>query len=176
MNRIVLIGQRTDGLLERLHELLPEAIIEPSFHFKLQSQDALCWLPMPNDPVDQDVYDLVDLIDDSHEVPKKIVMLSIAGTADDATKVQLESWYGKPALDTVLAHQYAIKMIDELEFPYVIVRSLPIVPRETGLKIVDEGQPLTGQSVGLNQAAQVLKEALATDRYRNQSIGIENQD
>lgn len=174
MNRIVLIGQRTDRLIEQLHERLPEAIVEPSFHFKLQSQDTLCWLPMANDPVDQDVYDLVDLIDDSHETPKKIVMLSIAGTADDAAKEQLESWYGKSALDTVLAHQYAIKMIDELEFPYVIVRSLPIVPRETALKIVDEGQPLTGQAVGLKQAAQVLKAALTTDRYYNQSIGIED--
>ena len=56
----------------------------------------------------------------------------------------------------------------------MIVRSLPIVPRETALKIVDEGQPLTGQAVGLKQAAQVLKAALMTDRYYNQSIGIED--
>lgn len=78
MNRIVLIGRRNDGLRERLLSLLPDAVVEPSFHFKLQSQDVLCWLPKPDDPVDQDVYDLVDLIDDSNVTPAKIVMLSIA--------------------------------------------------------------------------------------------------
>ena len=109
MNRIVLIGQRNDGLRERLLSFLPDAVVEPSFHFKLQSQDVLCWLPKPDDPVDQDVYDLVDLIDDSNVTPAKIVMLSIAGTADDATDEQLQKWYGKSALDMVLAHQYAIK-------------------------------------------------------------------
>lgn len=174
MNRIVLIGRRNDGLREHLLSLLPDAVVEPSFHFKLQSQDVLCWLPKPDDPVDQDVYDLVDLIDDSNVTPAKIVMLSIAGTADDATDGQLQKWYGKSALDMVLAHQYAIKMIDELEFPYVIVRALPIVPRETALKIIGEGQPLTGQAVGLAQAANVLKMALTTDQYRNQSVGIED--
>ncbi|MFR0609988.1 saccharopine dehydrogenase related protein [Limosilactobacillus mucosae] len=174
MNRIILIGQRNDGLSEYLLSLMPDAIVEPSFHFELQSQDVLCWLPQPDDPVDQDVYDLVDLIDDSNVQPAKIVMLSIAGTADDATNEQLQKWYGKPALDLVLGHQYAIKMIDELEFPYVIVRALPIVPRETALKIIDEGQMMTGQAVGLAQAAKVLKTALTTDQYRNQSVGIED--
>ena len=33
MNRIVLIGRRNDGLRERLLSLLPDAVVEPSFHF-----------------------------------------------------------------------------------------------------------------------------------------------
>ncbi len=50
-------------------------------------------------------------------------MLSIAGTADDATNQQLQEWYGQQATQAVLAHQYAVKMIDEFELPYTIIRA-----------------------------------------------------
>lgn len=173
MARIVLVGKRNDDLIKQVQALLPTAIYEPSFHFKLQAQDVICWLPMPSDLVDQDVYELVSLIDDTEIDPRKIVMLSIPGTADDATNDDLKRWYGKKAPEMALAHQYAIKMIDELEFPYVIIRALPIVSRETDLKIVSEGQQLTGEAVGEAQVAQVIKTALTTDQYRNQSIGLQ---
>ena len=92
MNRIVLIGRRNDGLRERLLSLLPDAVVEPSFHFKLQSQDVLCWLPKPDDPVDQDVYDLVDLIDDSNVTPAQ-PMMPLMDSCRNGMANRLWIWY-----------------------------------------------------------------------------------
>lgn len=174
MTRVVLIGHRSDDLMESLKNELPQAVIKPDFTFTPQNGDVWCWLPMANDPVDEQVYELVELIDQQAVSPRKIVMLSMAGTADDANNDQLKSWYGPRAVEMALNHQFAIKMIDELEFPYVIVRTLPLVNQTTALKIVPEGRLLTGEKIGMPQAIQVLIQAINTDQYRNQSIGIQN--
>ena len=127
----------------------------------------LCWLPTVNEYVDDEVQELAELIDHSLFLPSKIVMLSIAGTADDATNQQLQEWYGQQATQAVLAHQYAVKMIDEFELPYTIIRALP-----TSLKVVREGEALEGKEIGLKQVAQIIEQAVTTDDFRNQSIGI----
>ena len=102
-------------------------------------------------------------------------MLSIPGTADDADDQQIVKWFGSKGRSWVMAHQYAVKMIDELELPYTIVRAVPLTNQDTTSIVVPEEHSLTGSQVGINQVAQVLKTALTTDRYRNQSIGVTDE-
>lgn len=172
MGRIVLISQRHDNLVPLIMKQVPDAVATTNFKFELEKGDVLCWLPTINEYVDDEVQELAGLVDQSIFPPAKIVMLSIAGTADDTTDKQLHTWYGKKALEIAYAHQYAIKMIDELELPYTIVRTLPLINGDSEIRIVKEGQLLTGKNVGINQVAQVIKRAVTTDDFYNQSIGI----
>lgn len=172
MSRIVIVSRRHDKLVSTVMKKVPEAVALTNFKFEIQNGDVLCWLPTVNEAVDDEVQELAALLDHSLFLPAKIVMLSIAGTADDATNQQLQEWYGKQATQIVFAHQYAIKMIDEFELPYTIVRALPIISNETTLKIVDEGKSLQGERIGMAQVAQVIKRAVTTDDFKNQSVGI----
>ena len=172
MSRIVFISHRHDDLVPTIIKKVPEAVALTSFKFEIQRGDVLCWLPTINEYVDDEVQELAELLDHSLFLPSKIVMLSIAGTADDATNQQLQEWYGQQATQAVLAHQYAIKMIDEFELPYTIIRALPITNDETPARIVNEGEALNGKEVGLIQVAQLIERAVTTDDFRNQSIGI----
>ena len=63
-------------------------------------------------------------------------------------------------------------MIDEFELPYTIIRALPITNEETSLKVISEGNTLEGKEIGLGQVAQIIEQAVTTDDFRNQSIGI----
>ena len=172
MARIVVISRRHDKLARLITENSYAAVAANGFDVQLEAGDILCWLPQLNDPVDDSVQQLATLVDRSLFPPQKIVMLSIAGTADDADATQLKHWYGKRAMQAVWAHQYAIKMIDELEPPYVIVRALPLGAGAPNIKVVDEGQPLTGESVSEQQLARVLETALTTSKFDNHSIGV----
>ncbi|MBB1079379.1 NAD(P)H-binding protein [Limosilactobacillus sp. STM2_1] len=172
MSRVVFVSRRHDKLVSLLMESVSAAVATTNFKIILQSGDVLCWLPTVTEDVDDEVQELAKLIDNSLFPPAKIVMLSIAGTADDATDEQLQAWYGKQAVQAVFAHQYAVKMIDEFELPYTIIRTLPIIDNDTNVKIVNEGSLLTGEGIGIEQVAQVIKRAVTTDDFRNQSIGI----
>ena len=63
-------------------------------------------------------------------------------------------------------------MIDELELPYTVIRSLPLTATASPAVITSEGQAVTGKGVSEETLAGVIEQALLTDRYRNQSIGI----
>ena len=106
------------------------------------------------------------------EIQRGDILCWLPTVNDDATNQQLQEWYGQQATQAVLAHQYAVKMIDEFELPYTIIRALPITNEETSLKVVSEGNPLEGKEIGLGQVAQIIEQAVTTDDFRNQSIGI----
>lgn len=172
MGRVVVISQRHDRLTRLIMENSYDAVATTSFNFTIKQGDILCWLPLPNEPVDDEVQDLAALIDNSIFLPAKIVMLSIAGSADDAEEDQLKRWYGKQAVQDVLTHQYAIKMIDEFEIPYTIIRALPLTAEETSIQLLDEGQPMHGTAIGEQQAAATILRVLSSDKFNNHSIGI----
>ncbi|WP_251573837.1 saccharopine dehydrogenase related protein [Limosilactobacillus agrestimuris] len=174
MGRVVLIDNRDDELVSKLIKKMPDAVVSTNFKVQLQSGDILCWLPKPNDYVDDEVQELADLIDQSVFLPTKIVMLSIPGTADDASLEQVGKWYGKSARTMIMMHQYAVKMIDEFEIPYTIVRVPPLTVANTETKITAEGQAMDGGKVGIDQLVLLLQTVLKTNRYLNQSIGIVN--
>lgn len=172
MDRIVLVSQRHDRLISTIMKNVPDAVAATNFKLELQAGDVLCWLPQATEYVDDEVQELAALVDRSLFLPAKIVMLSVAGTADDADEKQLKQWYGKQAMQIVLAHQYAIKMIDELELPYTIIRALPLTDKKTTVQLVSEGTPLRGEKVGVEQVAAVVERAVTTADFHNQSVGV----
>lgn len=172
MGRVVIVEHRQDRLAAEIMKVVDDAVVSTNFKLTLQAGDVLCWLPLPNEPVDDEVQDMVTMVDQNIFPPAKIVMLSIPGTADDADQAHIKQWFGAKGWQWVMAHQYAVKMIDELELPYTIVRAVPLTDQSTAQVVVPEEQALTGDHVGIDQVAQVLKTALTTDRYRNQSIGV----
>ena len=176
MGRVVLVDNREDELALKIMKKVPDAIVSTNFKVQFQSGDILCWLPKPSEYVDDEVQELADLIDQSTFFPIKIIMLSIPGTADDASLEQVEKWYGKDARSMIMAHQYAIKMIDEFEIPYTIVRIPPLTLMNTSVSVVGEGQPMTGDKLGINQLVSIFQTVLETNRYLNQSIGIVNSE
>lgn len=172
MGRTVIVSQRHDQLSQLIMKKMYDAVAVSNFKLEFQRGDQLCWLPRVSEPVDEEVQELANLVDRSVFVPSKIVMLSMAGTADDATGDQLRQWYGKNAQEYLWAHQYAIKMIDELEFPYTIIRALPLTAAAVPATITGEGQALTGQGVSEAELAGVIGRVLSTDRYNGKSIGV----
>lgn len=176
MGRVVLVDNREDELALKIMKKVPDAIVSTNFKVQFQSGDILCWLPKPSEYVDDEVQELADLIDQSTFLPIKIIMLSIPGTADDASLEQVEKWYGKDARSMIMAHQYAIKMIDEFEIPYTIVRIPPLTLMNKSVSVVGEGQPMTGDKLGINQLVSIFQTVLETNRYLNQSIGIVNSE
>ncbi len=172
MNRIVIINQGQTELCRALSQELDHCLVLDDFHWSLEPSDIICWLPADNSRVDLAVNDLVALLDHSAAQPAKIIMKSIAGTADDASDQQLTSWYGENAQQMVMDHLYAIKMIDELEYPYTIIRSLPLVDRPVDRSVMDEGQRFAGRNSSLQATSHLMKNVIMTDEFQNQSVGI----
>lgn len=172
MGRTVIVSQRHDQLSQLIMRKRYDAVAVSNFKLEFQRGDQLCWLPRVSEPVDDEVQELANLIDRSLFVPSKIVMLSMVGTADDATSDQLHQWYGKNAQEYLWAHQYAIKMIDELEFPYTIIRALPLTATAAPAAITNEGQAVSGQGVSEAELAGIIDRVLSTDQYNGKSIGV----
>ncbi|WP_242364192.1 NAD(P)H-binding protein [Limosilactobacillus antri] len=172
MGRTIIVSRRHDRLGQLTMKKMYDAVAVSGPKLNFQQGDQLCWLPEVSEPVDEEVQALVAQIDQAVFTPQKIVMLSMAGTADDASLGQLQRWYGKGAQEYLWAHQYAIKMIDELELPYTVIRALPLTTTRRPAVITSEGQAVTGQGVSEETLAGVIEQALLTDRYRNQSIGV----
>lgn len=172
MGRTVIVSRRHDRLSQLIMKKMYDAVAVSNFKIDLQRGDQLCWLPKVADPVDDEVQELAALVDRSVFIPRKIIMLSMAGTADDASSAQLKQWYGKKFQKYLWAHQYAIKMIDELELPYTIIRALPFSSITGPTVFSKEGQKLRGHGIDERSLAQAIVQILDTDRYNGESIGV----
>lgn len=172
MGRTVIVSRRHDDLSQLIMKKMYDAVNRGNFKLTFQRGDELCWLPQVGDPVDDEVQMLATVLDQSVFLPRKIVMLSMAGTADEVDGDQLRKWYGSRAQEELWAHQYAIKMIDEFELPYTILRTPPLVAHSAPAVLTDEGQPLVGTGVSAAELAGVIERVLLTDQYNGKSLGI----
>lgn len=175
MSRVVIVNTRHDSLAAALMKLVPDAVAASSFHLTLEERDVLCWLPAASDPVDDQVNALAHLLDESVMQPSRIIMLSIGGTEDGTAAAQLKQWYGHNALGKVMAYQYAIKMIDELELPYTVVRTAPLDEKTTSQQktaIVASDADLVGHKLGIPALASFLDLIIENDVYTNRSVGL----
>lgn len=168
--RIELVDEFT-GDLGRQIVALTGAIRHPNWQFAFPANLVLGWLP-DFSASDLGVRNLVAAVDANPVAPQKIVMLSPAGTADDADLDQLISWYGATAPTLLGDALYAVKMVDELELPYTVIRTLPVVRQGGGQKLSPEGEPMQGQATNQAALAHLFGTALQTAQYQNQSIGL----
>ena len=169
-SQILLIDQNHSDLGEKIARLR-HVNRQTTFPAQLPTGAVLGWLPDFTAP-DLGVTALVACVDRSTAVPTRIVLLSPAGTADDANIDQLISIYGESNYQFVMDAAYAVKMVDELEYPYTVVRTLPWVDENVTSQVINEGQPMTGTQVGKAALATLFYRALTTDSYLNQSVGL----
>lgn len=174
---LAIVNQHQDELATGLKkQLAPQPVaVYPQFSEQLPDHSTLCWLVPSQAPVDELVMGLVQLVDHG-KAPAKIVMLTAAGICDDLDRDGLKQLYGDDYSQLIFAHQYAVKMVDELEIPYTVIRIPKLVPAaQTGVVVTKENQPLHSLELSQNQLIRILAEAMMTDRLLNQSLGISNE-
>lgn len=169
VNKCYLIGhgKLAQAVAQRLN-----TVAQGLNHLSIKSDQVIGWLPQINDPVDDQVQDIVSALDQAKIQPAKIVVWSPAGTADDANPDQLRQWWGLDWRNIIAAYLYMVKMIDELEYPYTVVRSVPIAEKAPAGKLIAEGQLMTGQSVSLLTVADTIAKA-CQGQFTNESIGVD---
>lgn len=174
---LAIVNQHQDELTVILKkQLAPTPVaIYPQFSPQLPDHPVLCWLAPRQAPVDELVMGLVKLVD-SGKSPSRIVMLAAAGICDDVDSTGLKSLDGDDYHQVIFAHQYAVKMVDELEIPYTVIRVPQIITRPaTGVVLTKENQPLRSLKVSQDYLAHTLAQAMTSDQFLNQSIGISNE-
>lgn len=169
VNKWCLIGQ--SKLAQTVARKLDTALVTDFAHLSIHDGQVVCWLPAIDDPVDEQVQAIVNVIDHARTQPAKIVVWSPAGTADDAHPEQLQQWWGQNWQSIIAAYLYMVKMIDELEYPYTVVRSLPIVEHGAAGKLTNEEELMTGESVSAQAVADTIVQA-CRGKFTNESIGV----
>lgn len=173
MPQVIVVSSTQTQIVNSLKSLLPNIVTRQSFPGKLMQPTTVCWLPDLHDHVDNQVQELVDMVDASPVKPLKIVMLSMVGTADDVTTEQLRNLYGKEAVNLQYAFLYAIKMVDELELPYTIVRTLPLIDnKQLTSRVLAEGQEIVGKQTKISDLTKVIVKAIQLNSYLNQSVAV----
>ena len=160
---ILIINQRKDRLADLVaNQVKGQTTVVKEFANLTLKGQRLLWLADVDSPVDSTVFDLVDAVDSAAQAPGRIVLWSPAGTADDADDNQVVAWWGPDGKNLVLNYLYAIKMVDELELPYSVVRTVPIGEGAPSGQVVSEGEPLRGNAVNPESVAHTLAAELAT--------------
>lgn len=176
MKNVVIITQNEFKILaELVNEKLIQAgiksIVTQQSMDAVQSADVIVWLPNI-ETADQQVFDLVDQLDQRQTPPQRILMVAVAGVNEEVESELLQKWYGKEAQQLILGQQYAIKMIDELELPYTIVRVAPLTQKATQIIVTKEGQKFAGKEVQTDLVADYLAQIIESNREINVSIGL----
>lgn len=172
MKHIIIVGNLQSALVQKTAAKLPGAMVVDHWNFRLGTGDILCWLPAVKDAVDRDVFQLTARLDQDPGKVSRVIAWSPAGTADDADVDQLAAWWGPNWRSVIGAYLYAVKMIDELEYPYTIIRSLPYSSTGARGQSFAEGQSLTGKMVNIDDVAQAVADACRDQSTVSQSIGI----
>lgn len=83
-----------------------------------------------------------------------------------------------PGIDNVKEYlnqqRYAVKLVDEYEIPYTVLRPVTIVDTAPigSLQIIDEGHPMMMGQVSAANVAQVAGKIVQNQCFINQSIGL----
>ncbi|WP_255552514.1 NAD(P)H-binding protein [Lactobacillus sp. Sy-1] len=116
---------------------------------------------------------LFDAIRSSQVKIEDFVMLSTAGIDNEVEGTMKYPDDVKDVDEYLKQQRYAIKVVDEAEIPYTILRPATLVYQAEGeLQIYDEGQPMPAGIVSRETVAQVAVSAITSHQYVNQSIGL----
>ncbi|USS88172.1 SDR family oxidoreductase [Fructilactobacillus hinvesii] len=99
------------------------------------------------------------------------ILVSAAGI-DDEVEGQLEYPGVSDVAEYLREQRYAIKIIDETELSYTIIRPGTLVAQQQGVaQFFNEGQPVPAGVVSYETIANVIAAAVA-GKYQNQSIAV----
>lgn len=127
-----------------------------------------CNLPAEN--IDQNILTLFEALHANRQVLKRFILLTdvgVNGELSDQTELT------KAQQEIRWQQQYAIKIVDEEEIDYTIIRQSPLA-KTAGeeLVIYQEGQSMPKGTVGVSNVVKISLDAIFTDQFVNQSIGL----
>ncbi|UQS84778.1 SDR family oxidoreductase [Apilactobacillus apisilvae] len=115
---------------------------------------------------------LFSALDEAKPPLKQFVMLSTAGIdnelVDDVTYENVDS-----KKEYLNEQRYAVKLVDEYEIPYTILRPVKMTDEQHGkLSVIDEGQKMNYGKVSFDNVADVAYNVVEKQEFINQSIGL----
>ena len=126
--------------------------------------------------LDLDFEALFEAIHKIHPPLKQFLMLSTAGIDHEVQGPQ--SYPGVKDLKEYFNEQrYAIKVVDEEEVPYTILRPVEIIktPARFRPRIIEEGNPVPAGQISYQNVAKVALDVIEKHCYLNQSIAVVNK-
>lgn len=115
---------------------------------------------------------LIAALDQVNPPIEQFVVLSVAGIDDELTT---DAVYEN--IDDVKEYlnqqRYAVKLVDEYELPYTVLRPVKIVDHTVGdLDVIDEGRPMPFGEVSTDSIAKTAAKVVKYQQFINQSIGL----
>jgi hypothetical protein len=116
---------------------------------------------------------LCQALDQANPPLKQFIILSTAGIDREMPDNTIY-----PGIDNTKEYlnqqRYAVKLVDEYEIPYTVLRPVTIVDTDPvgPLQIVDEGHPMEMGQVSVANVAQVAGKIVQNQCFINQSIGL----
>lgn len=123
--------------------------------------------------MDEEFEQLVDRIEDEKIKIRKIVFLATAGMDKEISPEWLGD--GRQVKELILEVQYVAKLVDETEIPYTILRPVEVQNEVQEVEIIAEGEKIVNVKVSQKGLEDLIKQAILTNNYLNQSIGIVNK-
>lgn len=125
----------------------------------------------PHD-VDLQISAVIQALDRINPPLEQFIMLSTAGIDNELTE---EVTY--PDVDNIREYlnqqRYAVKLVDEYEIPYTILRPVKIIDDLSGeLDIIDEGISMQYGHVSADNVANTAAKVVEYGQFINQSIGL----
>ncbi|KPN79465.1 NAD(P)-binding oxidoreductase [Apilactobacillus kunkeei] len=122
--------------------------------------------------VDLQIGAVIQALDRVNPPLDQFIMLSTAGIDNELTE---EVTY--PDVDNnkeyLNQQRYAVKLVDEYEIPYTILRPVEIVDEQTGeLDVIDEGISMQYGRVSADNVANTAVKVVEYQQFINQSIGL----
>ena len=123
--------------------------------------------------MDEEFETVVDRLEEQQLQVNKIVFLATAGMDNEIDPTWIEV---QDVRELMLEVKYVAKLVDETELPYTIIRPVEVKSevQNQGAKITPEGQPITTAVVSERAVTKLVKQAILTEEYQNQSVGISN--
>lgn len=122
--------------------------------------------------VDLQIGAVIQALDRVNPPLEQFIMLSTAGIDNELTETVTY-----PGVDNnkeyLNQQRYAVKLVDEYEIPYTILRPVEIVDQQAGeLDIIDEGISMQYGRVSSDNVANTAAKVVEYQQFINQSIGL----
>lgn len=128
-------------------------------------------------PNDADLYveALFEAVDEVQPPISDIVMLSYAGVDDELNESVTYAGVKDPQ-EFIKQQRYAIKIVDESEIAYSIIRMGQLKDQQASdYELFNEGTPMPAKTVSPKAVAKLAYEMLIKQKLMNHSIGIIDQ-
>ncbi|MCT1177249.1 saccharopine dehydrogenase [Pediococcus pentosaceus] len=124
--------------------------------------------------MDEEFEGIIDQIEAGEIKANKIIFLATAGMDKEINPNWIEV---QDLKELLLEVKYVAKLVDETELPYTILRPVEVSDevQNVALNIIPEGEKISVVRVSEANLRTVIIDAITTNNYINQSIGISNK-